>query len=190
MEDSDEGLVERARSGDTGAFKAMIESHGPRLYSFLVGRLRSREAAEDAYAEAWMRVWKGLPAYRSRGKFLPWLFTIAHRLSLDVLERESRRPTLSMDAMPADEGLAPSERFPSGEPGPEREAMGRQAAARVRLVLDALPEEQRQVFLLREFGGLTFAQIADVMDCPLSTALARMRYAVLKLREELEEFHA
>ncbi|MBI4678780.1 MAG: sigma-70 family RNA polymerase sigma factor [Elusimicrobia bacterium] len=190
MDDLGEKLVERARSGDPEAFKDMVRSFGPRLFSYLAGRLKSREAAEDAYAEVWMRVWKGLASYQSLGKFQPWLFTIAHRLSLDLLEREAGRASVSIDAAPDEEGLPLSERWPSGEPGPEREAMGRQAWEKVSAVLESLPEEQRQVFLLREFGGLSFAEIAAAMDCPLGTALARMRYAVLKLRQELEGFHA
>ncbi|MBI5884256.1 MAG: sigma-70 family RNA polymerase sigma factor [Elusimicrobia bacterium] len=190
MDDSGSELIAAAAKGAPEAFKEMVKIHGPRLFSYLAGRLRSREAAEDAYAEVWLKVWKALPAYQSRGRFQPWLFTIAHRLSLDMLERESGRACVSLDAEPADGSAALPERLDSGEPGPEREALARQQWARAAAVLERLPKEQQQTFLLREHGGLSFAEIARVMDCPLSTALARMRYAVLKMREAVEEHHA
>jgi RNA polymerase sigma-70 factor (ECF subfamily) len=82
------------------------------------------------------------------------------------------------------------ERLASPEPGPEREAEAASARVRIGAALGRLPEDQREVFLLREFGGLSFSEIADAMDCPLSTALARMRYAVLKLRGELGDLRA
>ncbi|MBI5622969.1 MAG: RNA polymerase sigma factor [Elusimicrobia bacterium] len=190
MDDNGEELVKRAARGDPEAYRDMVTLYGPRLFSYLAARLRSREAAEDAYAEVWLRVWKALPSYESRGRFQPWLFTIAHRLSLDMLSSESGRKSVSLDEPVEDGGVTLAERVGSGEPGPEREVLGRQEWARASAVLEGLPEEQRQTFLLREFGGLSFSEIARAMDCPLNTALARMRYAVLKMRSAVEEHHA
>ena len=79
-------------------------------------------------------------------------------------------------------------RFP--EPGPERRAQSHQVREGFAAAMARLPEEQREVFLMREYGGLSFAEISRAAGCPLGTALARMRYAVLKLRQDMEEFHA
>lgn len=189
MAPGDQELVERARAGDSGSFGELVKRYGPGLYGFLVCQLRDRARAEDVYAETFMRAWRGLGRYRERGRFKAWLFTIAHRLCLDDAEREGRRRADSLDdPQGMDETLA--ERTPGREPGPERLAASATAQKRIEAALAGLPEEQRQVFLMRERGGLSFAEIADALDCPLSTALARMRYAVTKLRKELEDLDA
>jgi RNA polymerase sigma-70 factor (ECF subfamily) len=190
LDDSGERLIGLAAKGDPEAYRDMVRIYGPKLFSYLACRLRSRDAAEDAYAEVWLRVWKALPSYEKRGRFQPWLFTIAHRLSLDMLESEARRSSVPFDAEPGEGSLPLSERLDSGEPGPERSALARELWAKAAAALERLPEEQRQTFLLREYGGLSFAEIARAMDCPINTALARMRYAVLKMREAVEEHHA
>lgn len=179
---SDAELVEGALAGDPRAFPELVKRHGTGLYGYLRHRLGSE--ADDAYAEVWMKVWERLGRYEDRGRFGAWLFTIAHRLFLDKARRAGRRPQEPLE----EEGG--EERFASPEPGPEREAEASAARERIGAALGKLPEDQREVFLLREFGGLSFAEIADAMDCPLSTALARMRYAVLKLRGELGDLRA
>lgn len=173
---------------DRSEFEALVERHGPGLFSFLLYRLGRREDAEDAYAEVVMKAWKAWGAYEDRGRAQAWLFTIAHRRALDLAAAASRRRAapLETDA----EGLSPLDRAPSPEPGPEREAEGGYARERIAGALAELTPEQRDVFLMREYGGLSFAEIAQAAGCPLSTALGRMRNAVLKLRLSLGDLDA
>lgn len=178
-------LLNRLRSRDAEAFRWLLDRYGGPLYSYLARRLRDRGAAEDLVAETMARVLRNIERYEPRGRFSSWLFTIAHRLSLDHLDRlRSAASGGQAVAVAGEESREPV----SAERGPEGEAAGAELRDRLELALAALPEEQREVFLLKEYGGLTFAEIADAMDCPLSTALARMRYAVLKLRRDLEGF--
>ncbi|MBI5245234.1 MAG: sigma-70 family RNA polymerase sigma factor [Elusimicrobia bacterium] len=186
--DSEEELCRRLKAGDPQAFKELVREYETPIYSFLCHRLRERAAAEDAFAEVFVRVWRGIGSYRPQGRLKAWLFTIAHRLSLDLAEKASRREQ-SLDAEDA-QGRPLSETVAGPEPGPEREAIGQETRVRIEAALASLPEEQRQVFLLREYGDLSFAEIALAMDCPLSTALSRMRYAVRRLRGELEGLDA
>lgn len=166
---------------DKHEFERLIERHGPGLFSFLLYRLGRREDAEDAYAEVIMKAWQGLAGYQERGRVQAWLFTIAHRQVVDAVRKESHRR-----AAPLEDGPEPASR----EPGPEREAEGGYARERIGRVLAELPPEQRDVFLMREYGGLSFKEVAEATGCPLSTALARMRYAVLKLRDRLGDLDA
>jgi RNA polymerase sigma-70 factor (ECF subfamily) len=173
---------------DRTEFERLVQKHGPGLFSFLLHRLHRRQDAEDAYAEVVMKAWEGWGTYQERGRAQAWLFTIAHRRALDRAERDARRRTepLESDA----EGLDVLDRAPSPEPGPDREAEGGFARQRIARALSELPPEQRDVFLMREYGGLSFSEVAAALGCPLSTALARMRYAVLKLRERLGDLDA
>ena len=177
-DEPDAALLEGLRRRDPGAFRWLLDRWGGPLYTYLARRTGDRAAAEDLVSEVLVRVLSHIERYRSRGRFAAWLFTIAYRLCLDHLER--RRP---------DAGEAVVEPA-SAEPGPEREAFSAVAREKLERALADLPERQREVFFLREYGGLSFAEIADALDCPLSTALARMRYAVLKLRKDLEGFDA
>ncbi|MBI5240802.1 MAG: sigma-70 family RNA polymerase sigma factor [Elusimicrobia bacterium] len=176
----DQQIAAGIRAKDAEAFRELVERHGPGLYSFLVYRLGDRTEADDAYAEVMMKIWQNAERYQESGRLKAWLYTIAHRTALDRLRKKSD-PALT-------EAL--EDRAISAEPGPEREAESRQVSQRFREALADLPEAQREVFLMREYSGLSFAEIAAALGCPLGTALARMRYAVLKLRKGLEEFHA
>lgn len=183
----DQEISEGIRRRDHEAFRALLERYGPGLFNFLLYRLGNKADAEDAYAEVLMKVWEHAPVYEESGRLKAWLFTIAHRRSLDFLARR-RRGSLPLQGDAAWPGR--DETIASAEPGPEALAHGEEVRERFMKALAGLPEEQREVFLLREYGGLSFAQIVEALECPLGTALARMRYAVLKLRRELEEFHA
>ena len=173
---------------DRTEFERLVQEHGPGLFSFLLHRLGRRADAEDAYAEVVMKAWEGWGTYQERGRAQAWLFTIAHRRALDRAAYDARRRTvpLEVDA----QGLSALDREPSPEPGPEREAEGGYARERIARALAELPPEQRDVFLMREYGGLSFNEVAAALGCPLSTALARMRYAVMKLRERLGDLDA
>ena len=169
-------------------FERLIERHGPGLFSFLLYRLGRREDAEDAYAEVVMKAWQAWGTYKEMGRAQAWLFTIAHRRALDRAEAASRRRAAPLEADA--EGLSALDRLPSSEPGPEREAEGGYARARIARALAELTPEQRDVFLMREYGGLSFAEISAATGSPLSTALGRMRDAVLKLRVRLGDLDA
>jgi len=167
------------------ALALLLERFQRPLFSFLYHRIGDAAAAEDLLQELLVRVWRGLDRYESRGRLSAWLFTIARRLASDELAKRGTRRAepLDDDASQAQAALEPG-------PGPEAQAASSLARARIEAAVAALPEEQRETFLLREYGGLSFAEIAEVQGCPLGTALARMRYAVVKLRKALEDLDA
>ncbi len=177
-----EDLIKGLQAGRPEAFERLVREHGDRIFRF-VKRLVGERWAEDVTQEVLVRVHRSIGTYRPSGRFESWLFTIANNLSIDHLRRERPR-----GPAPAGDEAPTMERFPSGQPEPS-EAM--EEGERRRAILKAverLPVEQRQVFLLREEGGLSFKEIAGIVGCPLNTALGRMHYAMERLRRSLKAY--
>ncbi|MBI3553035.1 MAG: sigma-70 family RNA polymerase sigma factor [Elusimicrobia bacterium] len=175
---TDEALAELAKEGDHGAFEQLVRRYQGTLYSYLAYRA-GRSAAEDLFQEICVKWWTHMRTYESRGRFAGWAFTIARRALIDHVEKEGRRKASPLEGEQFAEPLA----------GPERLAESTELSGQLARALSGLSEEQREVFLLREYGGLSFKEIAAAQGCPLNTALARMRYALLKLRASLEAQH-
>lgn len=163
-------LTEQLRDGTPDAYRELLARHGDAVYRY-VRRMVGESWAEDVTQEIFLRVVRGIPKYRPEGRFEAWLFTIARHACLDFL-KTNRRP-------PAD--AVPSFR--------RNDSVGGDDTRRAILeAVERLPDEQREVFLLRADGGLSFREIAEAVGVPLNTALGRMHYAVLKLRESVKVF--
>ncbi|MFA5140610.1 MAG: sigma-70 family RNA polymerase sigma factor [Elusimicrobiota bacterium] len=174
----------RLRSGDPEAVRLIMKRFQRPLLSFLCNMTGDYASAEDLLQEVLVRVWRHRERYQAQERFSGWLFTIARRLALDHLEKAGRRRTIPLE----EEGL--EERVPEPDAVPDRALEGADLRRRIEEAIAALPEEQREVFLLREYGGLQFSEIARMTGAPLGTALARMRYAVLRLRKVLGDAYA
>ncbi len=175
-------LVRGLKDGRPEAFERLVREYGDRLYRFarrMVGELW----AEDLTQEVFVRVFRSVGAYRPGGRFESWLFAIANNLCID--QARKRRP----ETPAADLGEEmKAERFPSGAPEPLEELEDEERRRALLKAVDRLPVEQKQVFLLREEGGLSFKEIAEVAGCPLNTALGRMHYAMENLRRSLKAY--
>ncbi len=157
------------------------EFKGP-LHSFL-RRMAGEAAADDLFQEVFVKALKAAGTYEDRQRPAAWLFTIARRLAVDHLRRE--RPQASLDQT-SGEGASLAETLPGKDPRPEAELESSETRARIMAAIDVLPTDQREVFLMREHGGLSFKEISEALGVPLNTALGRMHYAVTKLRRTLE----
>jgi len=129
--------------------------------------------AEDAAQEAFIRAWKHLPNYQPRSPFRNWVYRIANNAALDVLRR--RRETVDVDEIP----------IASSSAGPEALLEKEERAARVRQAVLELPEASRAVLVLREYEGLSYKEIADVLGIPIGTVMSRLNYARNQLRKSL-----
>ncbi len=180
-EDAKKWLAEY-RSGRTESLGRLVEHYRRPLYAFLYKMLEGRAAdADEIFQEVWFRVIKNVERYEDQS-FLSWLFRIAHNLIIDRARRA--RPMVDLQEGRED-GLALEERLPSPKLGPENEVAGRDLGTRISAAIEKLPEEQREVFLMRTEADIPFKEIAKMQKTSINTALARMHYAVLKLREEL-----
>ncbi len=189
-DDADESLMLRYRDGDVRAFELLVTRHRKPLYNFILRFVRDSAQAEDVTQETFLRLVKGADAYERQAKFTTWLYTIARNLCVDASRRAKHRKAASLDApVGDDDGSAALIDFvPDSGAGVDRQAQSRELAIRMRTAIEALPDEQREIFLLREVADLQFNEIAAVVGCPENTVKSRMRYALEKLREALEEY--
>jgi RNA polymerase sigma-70 factor (ECF subfamily) len=173
-------LVRGLKEGRPEAYETLVREFGDRIYRF-VKRMVGEAWAEDVTQEVFVRVHRSVGAYRPEGRFESWLFAIANNLCIDQCRR--RRPEASVSELGEE---ASAEQFPATAPPPS-EAVEEEERRRALLkAVERLPPEQRQVFLMREEGGLSFREIAGVVGCPLNTALGRMHYAMENLRKALK----
>jgi RNA polymerase sigma-70 factor (ECF subfamily) len=192
-DDSDEALMLRYRDGDVRAFEVLVSRHRKPVFSFILRFVREPAQAEDMLQETFLRVVKSADAYERQAKFTTWLFTIARNLCVDASRRAKHRRAASLDAPPpgADGASGKStlgDLVASDGAGVDRQVIGRQLQVRMKEAIEALPDEQREIFLLREVADLQFNEIAEIVGCPENTVKSRMRYALEKLREALAEY--
>jgi RNA polymerase sigma-70 factor (ECF subfamily) len=177
--ESDEQLMLRFQAGEVRAFEELVRRHRTPVFSFLLRLTGDRGRAEDLCQDAFLRVVKGADAWEPRATFRTWVFAMARNLAVDEARRQVFRRTEPLDAPDRDPA-------PSDAPGPDAAAEGALLRPKLEAALAALPEEQREVFLLREHAGLRFAEIAEVTGVPENTVKSRMRYALEALRARLE----
>ena len=190
---ADEDLMVRYASGDVAAFEVLLERHRAPIFNFVLRSCRRKDTAEELLQEVFLRVVRRAGSYQRKAKFTTWLYTIARNLCIDHARRMSHRKEKSLDEPargPAthDKGEPGISRVPARGPGPERRLLDGQIANALYAALDELPEEQREVFLMREKDNLKFREIAEIMGIPEPTVKSRMRYALEFLRGRLGAF--
>ncbi|MCI0570372.1 MAG: RNA polymerase sigma factor [Myxococcaceae bacterium] len=179
------------QKGDARAFEALVRRHRQAVFQFVLRFTGQRARAEDVLQETWLRVVRGAADYEPRARFTTWLYTLARNLCVDSARKESYRQADSLDA-PAtgaheSDGRALGEVLSDGGALPDRGAFNARVRPLLERALLALPEEQREVFVLREFSGVPFKEIAQVTGVPENTVKSRMRYALDSLRRRLSE---
>lgn len=183
MDHDDAKLLSAYRNGDAEALGALVEKYKGPLFGFIYKFSEGREDADEVFQEVWVRAIKNMNRYRQKN-LLSWLFRIAHNLMIDRIRR--RRPECSFDTPVHSDGLPLSDHLATGLLGPDSETGGHDLGVRIEAAAQKLPLEQREVFWLRMQADLSFKEIAKIQKCSINTALARMQYAVSKLRNELE----
>jgi RNA polymerase sigma-70 factor (ECF subfamily) len=178
------------RSGDARAFHTLVQRHRQAVYNFIFRYVGHRQRAEDVLQETWLKVVRSSSEYEPKARFTTWVFTIARNLCVDAARKESYRQTDSLDAPVGgdDEGRELGQLVADdGAAGPDRAANNARLRPLLNRALSALPPEQREVFLLREYQGIGFKEIAEVTGVNENTVKSRMRYALEGLRKRLAE---
>src|SRR5688572_2863473 len=186
----DEDLMVQYQQGEVRAFEILLGRHKKPVFNFILRFVGDRETAEDLLQETFMRVIKGAEAYKRQAKFTTWLYTIARNLCVDQTRRRKHRRHASLDApMSASEDSGTlMDVIPGSEMASDRKSVNKELHETMQRAIAGLSEEQREVFLMREFLDLPFKQIAEVVGVPENTVKSRMRYALEKLRLELDEY--
>ena len=178
---SDQDLIQQFLSGDKEGIEKLINRHKNKVYTYIVLVVKNQQLAEDIFQDTFIKVIRSLldGKYKDNGRFVSWVIRIAHNLIIDHFRKEKQINTLSNDDYEAD--IFNSKKL--SDQNIEDVMIKEQITNDVRQLIDELPEEQKQVILLRHYGGMSFKEIADQTDVSINTALGRMRYALINLRK-------
>ncbi len=155
------------------------------MYTYILLTIKNQQLAEDLFQETFIKVIQSLRGgkYKDNGKFLSWVIRIAHNLIIDHFRKEKQMNTLSNDDSEVD--LFNSKKL--SDSNIEELIIDNQIKSEIRILINELPDDQREVVLLRHYGGLSFKEIAEQTDVSINTALGRMRYALINLRKLIQE---
>jgi RNA polymerase sigma-70 factor (ECF subfamily) len=176
-------LLEQCRQGDVAAFEPLVEKYRERVWRLAYHHLRDSEEARDVAQEAFVRAWQALPSFRGQSAFYTWLFRIAMNVAMDrARQRASRGRALGTERVPEEDW----ERVMVDQaPSPEQRAARAEQRARIRQALATLPEHHRTIIMLSDLEGLSYREIAEVLDIPMGTVMSRLHHARKRLRAAL-----
>lgn len=181
---TDTDLIISFQGGDSQALEVLISRYKDKLFSSILFIVKDKYLAEDLFQETFVRVIDTLRSrrYNEEGKFLPWAMRIAHNLCVDYFRKVKRTPTIVVG-----DNKDVFDAIVVVNENAEQKMMRQQGYDRMHRMLEALPEEQREVIVLRHFGDMSFKEIASVTNCSINTALGRMRYGLINLRKMMLE---
>lgn len=181
---TDAQLVNSYIAGKESALTVLIERHKHRIYSFIYSKVFDRDVAEDIFQDTFIKVIRTLKKgkYNEEGKFLPWVMRIAHNLIIDHFRRGNRMPKFedngefSIFTLLSDNNL-----------NAEKKIIKDQVESDVRKIIQELPDDQKEVLIMRIYKDMSFKEISEKTGVSINTALGRMRYALINLRKVIEK---
>ena len=182
---NDQILIHAYINGDEKAFEQLLNKHKGKIYTSIFMFVKEQELANDIFQETFIKIIDTLRSgkYQDEGKFLPWALRIAYNLCVDYFRRGKRRNIVQT---PDDFDLF--DLLKSADDNQESRMVRDQIYAKIRRLVDALPQEQREVILLRHYAELSFKEIAELTQVSINTALGRMRYALINIRKMIVEY--
>ncbi len=176
----DSALLELYLKGDENALETLINRHSQRIYSFIFSKVFDKDVAEDIFQDTFIKVIKTLKrgTYNEEGKFLPWVMRIAHNLVIDHFRKNNRMPKFegnddfNIFSLISDSAL-----------NVEKQIVKDQVESDLRKLISELPDDQREVLMMRIYKDMSFKEISEITGVSINTALGRMRYAIINLRK-------
>jgi len=186
LEMSDNELVNRFIAGESKAVEELIHRYKKRVFTYIYFNVRNKDLAEDLFQDTFIKVIKSFQdgKYQDNGRLLSWITRIAHNLIIDYYRRSKQLNTCSNDDYEMD--LFNSPKY--SEDNIEQVMVTNQIFNDVRRLVDELPDDQKEIILLRHYGGLSFKEIADQTNVSINTALGRMRYAIINIRKLMKQY--
>lgn len=182
---TDEEVIARLQAGDDAAYDELVARYKDRLFTFIRYMVKERTLAEDLLQETFIRLWKYRMKYREIARFSTWIYTIAGNLVRSEMRRKSR--DLRVDIEPKEGEDRPAVELVDKAPPVDAQVHSRMTIERVRAAIDRLPEEFREVIILRELEELSYEEIVELISVPLGTVKSRINRARARLRELLTE---
>lgn len=185
----DQELINRYISGDEPALSTLILRHKRRIFSYIMHTVKDRALSEDIFQDTFIKVIRTLKKghYSEEGKFLPWVLRIAHNLIIDTFRHDKRMPTISGGTNGDGESFDIFSVLGEHDRTIEQEIIKGQIRKDIRKLIECLPEEQREVLMMRHYYDMSFKEISEQTNVSINTALGRMRYALINLRKMIEE---
>ncbi|MCD6566632.1 MAG: RNA polymerase sigma factor [Bacteroidales bacterium] len=182
---SDYELIKQFMNGSQPSIEELITRYKSKVYTYILLMVKNQQLAEDLFQETFIKVIQSLKMhkYKDNGKFVSWIIRIAHNLVIDHFRKEKQINTCNNEDYEAD--LFNSSKFSAKNI--EQIIVHDQIIKDVRKLIDELPDDQREVVMLRHYGQLSFKEIAEQTDVSINTALGRMRYALINMRKMIEE---
>ncbi|MES2851029.1 MAG: sigma-70 family RNA polymerase sigma factor [Bacteroidota bacterium] len=181
---TDQQLVHQYVEGNSEALSTLVTRYKDKIYTSIYLLVKDKYLAEDLFQDVFIRIIDTLNGgrYTEEGKFLPWALRIAHNMCVDHFRKVKRSPSIKTSD---DRDIFEVLNF--NEASPEQKMMQSQSHDRVRKMIDMLPEDQREVIILRHYADLSFKEIAELTKCSINTALGRMRYGLINMRKMMTE---
>ncbi|MDQ5928451.1 MAG: hypothetical protein QG594_225 [Bacteroidota bacterium] len=184
LQQSDDVLVKCYIAGDELALEQLIKKHQSRIYGFIYSKILDSDLANDIFQDTFIKVIKTLKtnSYNEEGKFLPWVMRIAHNLVIDHFRKNKKMPlyreteTFSVFSIMSDDS-----------PTIEKQIINNQVEADIKNLLDKLPDDQKEVLIMRMYQDMSFKEISEATGVSINTSLGRMRYAIINLRKMVEK---
>lgn len=182
---TDQELLSEIINGSNAALEMLIKRHERKVYTYILMMVRKPHLAEDLMQETFVKVIRSLKEgrYSENNRFQSWLMRIAHNLVIDHFRHNKQYREVSNEDSPVD--LFSSPRF--AEMNVEQTMVFDRVLDEVRMLVDKLPDDQKEVIMLRYYGDLSFKEIAELTNVSINTALGRMRYALINLRKTVKE---
>lgn len=181
---SDALLVSKYIKGDESALSLLIERHQSKIYGFIYSKVSDRDISNDIFQDTFMKVIRTLKtkSYNEEGKFLPWVMRIAHNLIVDYYRNNKKMP-MQRDT----DEFSVFSVIHDNNPNIESQIIGLQIEIDLRKLIEELPEDQKEVLVMRMYQDLSFKEISDLTGVSINTALGRMRYALMNLRKIIDK---
>ena len=176
---SDKELIERYLKGDNTSFEILLKRHKSRLFAFIMSKVKHKSIAEDVFQDTFIKVINSLQKgnYNEEGKFLPWVMRIAYNLVIDHFRKQSKirnvRPTEEFNIF---------DLINNGYRGQDEEMIRKRVHSDLNILIKDLPQDQMEVLRMRYFEDMSFKDISEITGVSINTALGRMRYALINIR--------
>lgn len=185
---TEQDLVALAKKGDQDAFSQLVEANQNKIYSLALRMTGSPEDGADLAQEAFLRAWRSLPSFQEESSFSTWLYKLTSNLCIDFLRKEKRRKAVAITvSLDDDQDESPPVEVPDHRFTPEAEVERRELRSAMSRALKTMSEEHRQILILREVEGLSYTEIAQLLDVEEGTVKSRLARARISLRNILQK---